>query len=71
MEKILSIRLNNETLEYENNKLFFPSKDLTQSEIANINKKVFEGVRSMKLKKGRYMLTGSLLMKIISRLMFS
>ena len=27
------IRLNNETLEYENNKLFFPAKDLTQSEV--------------------------------------
>ena len=46
------IRLNNETLEYENNKLFFPSKDLTQSEVANINKKVFEGGQEYEIKKG-------------------
>ena len=47
------IRLNNETLEYENNKLFFPSKDLTQSEVANINKNVFEGGQEYEFKKGK------------------
>jgi len=52
------IRLNNETLEYENNKLFFPSKGLTQSEIANINKKVFEGGQEYEIKKGQISLNG-------------
>ena len=47
-----SIRLNNETLEFENNKLFFPAKDLTQSEIENINQKWFEG-QEYEIKKGK------------------
>ena len=52
------IRLNNETLEYENNKLFFPAKDLTQSEVANINKKVFEGGQEYEIKKGKISVNG-------------
>lgn len=54
------IRLNNETLEYENNKLFFPSKDLTRSEVANINKKVFEGGQEYEIKKGEIYANGAL-----------
>jgi cytochrome c oxidase subunit 3 len=54
------IRLNNETLEYENNKLFFPAKDLTQSELANINKKVFEGGQEYEIKKGKIYVNGEL-----------
>ena len=52
------IRLNNETLEYENNKLFFPAQDLTQSEETNINKKVFEGGEEYEIKKGKISLSG-------------
>lgn len=51
--KDFAIRLNNETLEYENNKLFFPAKDLTDSEVLNINKKVFEGGKEYEIKKGK------------------
>jgi len=55
------IRLNNETLEYENNKLFFPAKNLTQSEVVNINKKVFEGGQEYEIKKGKIYANGDLL----------
>ncbi len=58
------IRLNNETLEYENNKLFFPSKDLTQSEVANINKKVFEGGQEYEIKKGKIYVNGALVEQV-------
>jgi len=51
--KDFAIRLNNETLEYEDNKLFFPAKDLTESEVLNINKKVFEGGKEYEIKKGK------------------
>ena len=53
-----AIRLNNETLEYENNLLFFPAKDLTKSEVANINKKVFEGGQEYEIKKGKIAVNG-------------
>ena len=53
-----TVRLNNETLEYENNKLYFPAQDLTQSEIANINKKVFEGGQEYEIKKGKIFVNG-------------
>jgi cytochrome c oxidase subunit 3 len=55
------VRLNNENLEYENNKLFFPSKALTKSEVANINKKVFEGGQEYEIKKGKIYANGDLL----------
>ena len=55
------IRLNNETLEYENNKLFFPAKDLTQSEVVKINKKVFEAGQEYEIKKGKIYANGDLL----------
>ena len=54
------IRLNNQTLEYENNKLFFPAQDLTQSEEANINKKVYEGGQEYEIKKGKIYANGEL-----------
>jgi hypothetical protein len=52
------IRLNNEILEHENNKLFFPAKDLTKSEVVNINKKVFEGGQEYEIKKGEIYANG-------------
>ena len=36
----------------------FPSKDLTQSEVANINKKVFEGGQEYEIKKGKIYFKG-------------
>jgi len=53
-----SIRLNNEVLEYENNRLYFPAQDLTPTEVANINKKVFEGGKEYEIKKGKISVNG-------------
>ena len=50
--KDFTIRLNNETLEYENSKLYFPQKDLTPEEITKINTKTFEGGQEYEVKKG-------------------
>lgn len=58
------IRLNNETLEYENNKLFFPAQDLMQSEVENINKKVFEAGQEYEIKKGKIYANGVLVDEI-------
>ena len=55
-----SVRLNNETLEYENNKLYFPSQDLSLNEVTNINKKVFEGGQEYEIKKGKIYEDGEL-----------
>ena len=55
-----TVRLNNETLEYENNKLYFPAQYLTQSEVENINKKVFEGGQEYEIKKGKIYANGEL-----------
>ena len=56
-----TVRLNNETLEYENNKLYFPAHHLTPGEVANINKKVFEGGQEYEIKKGEIYVNGELL----------
>lgn len=58
------IRLNNEILEHENNKLFFPAKDLTKSEVVNINKKVFEGGQEYEIKKGEIYANGELISQV-------
>ena len=57
-EKGFSIRINNDELEYENNKLYFPSQDLTQSEVENINKKVFDGGQENEIKIGEMYANG-------------
>jgi len=56
--KDFSVRLNNEDLEYENNKLYFPAQELSPSEVANINKKVFEGGQEYEIKKGKISVNG-------------
>lgn len=53
-----AIRLNNETLEFEDKKLYFPEADLTADEVSSINKKVFEGGQEYEIKKGKIFVNG-------------
>ena len=46
------IRLNNETLEFEDKRWFFPAEDLTESEAGNIYQKLYEGGQEYEIKKG-------------------
>ncbi len=48
-----SINLNGEKLAFENRKLYFPERKLTEQEIVNIKKTVFQGGREYVIKKGK------------------
>lgn len=48
-----SIYLNGERLEFENKRLYFPSRTLTEQEVQGIKKTVFQGGKEYVVKKGK------------------
>jgi len=52
------IALNGEFLEFENRKLYFPEKALTDQEIENINQTVYQGGQEYDIKDGEILLHG-------------
>lgn len=56
--KDFKIALNGEFLEFENRKLYFPQKDLTDQEVENINQTVYQGGEEYDIKNGVVYLHG-------------